>query len=119
MVETLDELTYDYEEDGVLVRKQLDRTVLTQGGWATVMFLFQEIDRKSGRFRPPKMSIVRFKKTRGSYRKHSSFNISTESQARQIAAVFESWYPKIARVTAELAASGSDLEDDDAIDDEA
>jgi hypothetical protein len=118
MVETLDELTYDYEEDGVLVRKQLDRTVLTQGGWATVMFLFQELDRKTERFRPPKMSIVRFKKTRGSYRKHSSFNVSNENQARQIAAVFESWYPKIAEVSAELSASGSDTDDDDAADDE-
>jgi hypothetical protein len=114
-VETLDELTYDYEEDGVLVRKQLDRTVLTQGGWATMMFLFQELDRKSGRFRPPKMSIVRFKKARGGYRKHSSFNISNEQQARQIAAVFESWYPKIQAAT---EASGGEAEDDDARDDD-
>ena len=113
MAETLDELTYDYEEDGVLVRKQLDRTVLTKGGWATMMFLFQELDRKSGRFRPPKMAIVRFKKARGSYRKHSSFNISNEQQARQIAAVFESWYPKISEVT-----GGADAEDDEAPDDD-
>jgi hypothetical protein len=28
MSETLDELTYDYEDDGVLVRKQLDRVIL-------------------------------------------------------------------------------------------
>ena len=119
MAETLDELTYDYEEDGVLVRKQLDRTVLTKGGWATMMFLFQELDRKSGRFRPPKMAIVRFKKARGSYRKHSSFNISNEQQARQIAAVFESWYPKIAKVNEEVtASSGADAEDDDAPDDD-
>ena len=118
MVETLDELTYDYEEDGVLVRKQLDRTVLTQGGWATMMFLFQELDRKSGRFRPPKMAIVRFKKARGSYRKHSSFNISNEQQARQIAAVFESWYPKIAKVTAEVTEARGDGEEDDAPDDD-
>jgi hypothetical protein len=96
MAETLDELTYNYEEDGTLVRKELDRAVLTKGGWATMMFLFQELDRKSGKFRAPKMAIVRFKKNKGSYRKQSSFNISNEKQARQIVGVFEEWYPKIA-----------------------
>ena len=74
--------------------------VLSKGGWATMMFLFQELDRKSGRFRAPKMAIVRFKKSRGSYRKQSSFNISNEKQARQIATVFEGWYPKIALAVA-------------------
>ena len=95
MAETLEELTYDYEEDGTLVRKEIDRVVLTKGGWATMMFLFQELDRNSGKFRAPKMAIVRFKKSKGVYRKQSSFNISSEKQARQIAEVFEQWYPKI------------------------
>jgi hypothetical protein len=96
MAETLDELTYDYEEDGTLVRKQLDKAVLAKGAWATVMFLFQELDKKSGLYRAPKMSIVRFKKFHGTYRKQSGFNISNEKQARQIATVFEQWYPKMA-----------------------
>ena len=110
MAETLDELTYDYEEEGTLVRKELDRMVLTKGGWATMMFLFQELDRKSGKFRPPKMAIVRFKKSKGSYRKQSSFNISNEKQARQIAEVFEQWYPKMA--AAMTAADGESSDDE-------
>ena len=97
MAETLEELTYDYEDEGTLVRKELDRAVLTKGSWATIMFLFQELDRAKGKFRPPKMAIVRFKKAKGSYRKQSSFNISNEKQARQIAEVFERWYPKMAK----------------------
>jgi hypothetical protein len=122
MAETLDDLTYDYEDEGVLVRKQLDRAVLTKGSWATVMFLFQELDRAKGKFRPPKMAIVRFKKAKGSYRKQSSFNISNEKQARQITEVFEGWYPKIGELTAALAAesgeSGDGDDDDDAGSDE-
>ncbi|HEX2657054.1 MAG TPA: hypothetical protein VHU40_02225 [Polyangia bacterium] len=114
MAETLDELTYDYEDDGVLVRKQLDRTVLAKGGWAILMFLFQELDRKSGRYRAPKMAIIRLRKSRGSYRKQSSFTISSETQARQIASVFESWYPKMA---AETARAGGEAEEDDGPDD--
>jgi hypothetical protein len=120
MAETLEDLTYDYEDEGVLVRKQIDRAILSKGGWATVMFLFQELDRATGKFRSPKMAIVRFKKAKGSYRKQSSFNISNEKQARQITEVFEGWYPKINELTSELAAGAAesgesgDGDDDDA-----
>jgi len=116
MAETLEDLTYDYEDEGVLVRKQLDRAILTKGTWATVMFLFQELDRAKGKFRAPKMAIVRFKKAKGSYRKQSSFNISNEKQARQVTEVFERWYPKITEATAELGEAEGD--DDDASSDE-
>jgi hypothetical protein len=98
MAETLDELTYDYEDEGVLVRKQLDKIVLTKGSWATLMFLYQELDKASGTFRAPKIAIVRFKKFKGAYRKQSSFNVSSEKQARQITEVFEQWYPKMSTV---------------------
>ncbi len=96
MAETLDELTYNYEDEGVLVRKELEKEVLTKGAWATLMFLYQELDKAKGQFRAPKMAIVRFKKFRGAYRKQSSFNVSSEKQARQITEVFEKWYPKMA-----------------------
>ena len=112
MPDTLEELTYDYEDEGVLVRKQIDRAVLTKGSWATVMFLFQELDRAKGKFRPPKMAIVRFKKAKGSYRKQSSFNISNEKQARQIAEVFERWYPKMEQLQEELRDQAVEAEGD-------
>jgi hypothetical protein len=113
MAETLDELTYDYEDEGVMVRKQLDKVVLTKGAWATLMFLYQELDRASGKFRAPKIAIVRFKKFKGAYRKQSSFNVSSEKQARQITSVFEGWYAKMAssedaEAPEEEAATGGD-----------
>jgi hypothetical protein len=37
---------------------------------------------------------VRFKKSGGVYRKQSSFNISSEKQARLIVEVIEKWYGK-------------------------
>jgi hypothetical protein len=100
MAETLEELTYNYEDSGVLVRKELDKVVLTKGSWATIMFLYQELEKASGKFRAPKIAIVRFKKWKGSYRKQSSFNVSNEKQARQITEVFEGWYPKMGAATA-------------------
>lgn len=108
MAETLDELTYDFEDEGALVRKQLDKVVLSKGSWATIMFLYQELDRQSGKYRAPKMAIVRFKKWKGAYRKQSSFNVSNEKQARQIMEVFEGWFPKIREATGGGAEGGDD-----------
>ena len=92
MAESIEELSYDYEEDGKLVRKELERHVLSKGSWATVMFLYQELDRKSESWRAPKVAIVRYKKWNGVYRKQSGFNISSEKQARQIVEAIEKWY---------------------------
>jgi hypothetical protein len=64
------------------------------------------------------MAIVRFKKWKGSYRKQSSFNVSSEKQARQITDVFESWYPKIAASAAASPAGGDDPADDESGDSE-
>jgi hypothetical protein len=102
MAETLDEVTYDYEEDGTLVRKEIERVVLTQGAWPTMMVLFQELDRKTGKFRSPKIAIVKFQKSRGGYRRLSSFNITDEEQARRMMTVLEDWCPRL-HTTAEDA----------------
>lgn len=108
MSEALDELSYDYEEDGVLLRQQVEKVVLTKGSWATVMFLYQELDKAHGTFRAPKIAIVRFKKWKGAYRKQSSFNVSSEKQARQITAVFERWYPKMIAAQGDEPGEASD-----------
>lgn len=92
MAESLEELTYDWEEEGQLVRKEINREVLTKGSWATVMFQYQELDRESGQYRDPKVAIVRYRKTGGNYRKQSSFNISSAKQAKQIIEVLNKWY---------------------------
>lgn len=112
MAETIEELSYNYEDEGVLVRKELDKVVLTRGSWATVMFLYQELDKATSKFRAPKMAIVRFKKFKGSYRKQSSFNVSSEKQARQITEVFESWYPKMEAASAAEASSDDEPSDE-------
>ena len=108
MAETIDEITYDYEDEGVLVRKQLDKVVLTKGSWSTLMFLYQELDKATGGFRAPKIAIVRFKKFKGSYRKQSSFNVSSEKQARQITEVFEGWYAKMGEAALATGATETD-----------
>ena len=95
MAETIAEVSYNYEDEGKLVRKEIKKEILTKGAWATVMFLYQELDRKTEQWGPPKVSIVRFKKSGGVYRKQSSFNLSSEKQARQIVEVIEKWYAEV------------------------
>jgi hypothetical protein len=92
MAETIDEITYDYEEDGRQVRREVQREILSKGAWSTIMFLYEELDRKTEEWRPPKVAIVRYKKWNGQYRKQSSFNISSEKQARQIITALENWF---------------------------
>ncbi len=88
----LDELTINYEEEGRLVRKELERVFLSRGAWATVLFRYQELDPKTELYRDPKAMIVRFRKVKGVYRKQTSFNFSSPKQALAIADVLRQWF---------------------------
>lgn len=103
MAESIDEISYDYEDDGRLVRRELKRSVLSKGAWSTIMFLYQELDRQKNEWRAPKIAIVRYKKFNGVYRKQSGFNISSEKQARQIVGAIETWYEDGATYETEAA----------------
>ena len=39
---TVEDLTVNYEENGQLIVKELDKVVLTKGAWATLMFRYQQ-----------------------------------------------------------------------------
>lgn len=92
MAETIDELTIQYEEDGQVLRKQLDKDVLTKGSWTTIMFLYQDLDRKTGDFGPQKVSIRRYQKREGTYLQRSKFEISSPAQARAVRDRIQTWF---------------------------
>ena len=91
MAETVDELTIEYLEDGKMTVKQLDKVVLTKGAWATLMYKYQDLDRKKDEFGPVKYSIRRYQKRNGQYQPKSKFNISSKDQATKIIAALENW----------------------------
>ena len=62
MTSHVDDLTMDYTEEGVLVVKELDKAVLTRGAWATVVFKYQEWDRRKEDYGPVRFSIRRYRK---------------------------------------------------------
>ncbi len=94
MAESVDELSVNYEEGGVLLCRQLDKYVLSKGAWATVMFLYQDLNRQSGEYGPEKVTIRRFQKRDGTYIPRSKFNISSLDQGRKIASTLQDWIEK-------------------------
>ncbi len=41
MTTTAEELTINYEEEGVLLVKELDKVILSKGAWTTILFRYQ------------------------------------------------------------------------------
>lgn len=91
MSESVDDLTIQYEEEGQIVVKQIKKHVLTKGAWATLMFLYQDLDRKTGEYGKEKISIRRYRKMQDKYRQQSKFNISSPEQAKAICATIQEW----------------------------
>ncbi|MFA6111301.1 MAG: hypothetical protein WDA75_21295 [Candidatus Latescibacterota bacterium] len=94
MAETIDELTINYEEDGKVLRRELAKEVLSKGSWTTIMYLYQDLDRKTGEFGPPRISIRRYQKREGSYLPRSKFEISSSAQAWAICRKIQEWLPE-------------------------
>lgn len=91
MAETIDELTVEYTEDGVVTTKELDKVVLTKGAWSTILFRYQDWDRKKEEYGPEKYTIRRYQKRNGEYRQQSKFNISSRDQAKQLIDALQTW----------------------------
>lgn len=81
----------NYEEDGVLIVKETGKEVLSKGAWATILYRYNDIDRKTGEYGKDKYSIRRYQKQQGEYRQKSKFNISSADQAKKIIAALSSW----------------------------
>ena len=94
MTAVIDEITIDWKDDtGQQLVKQVRKEVLTSGAWSTVMFMYQELDKKTGDFGPKKIRIARYKKRGGKFMPQSKFNISSAKQAKQILEVIQNWLP--------------------------
>ena len=91
MATTVDEITINFEEDGLLLCKEVTKEILTKGTWATIMFKYQDLDKASGEYKAPKISIRRYQKRNGEYKQKSKFNISSIAQAKKVLEVLSKW----------------------------
>jgi hypothetical protein len=95
MFSDIDEITINYEEEGLLLVKELDKEFLTRGAWTTILFRYQEYDRSSGDYGPEKYTIRRYQKRNGQYQAKSKFNISSSDQAQKIIDTLGRWLEPI------------------------
>jgi hypothetical protein len=91
MNEMVEDLTIEYEENGMVVIKEVDKVILSKGAWATVLFRYQQWDPKKEDYGPDRYTIRRYRKLRGEYVQQSKFNISSQDQARKIVDALNGW----------------------------
>lgn len=94
MADEANDLTINYEEEGVLVVKELDKEVLSKGAWTTILYRYQDLDRATGAYGQDKYSIRRYQKQKGQFVPKSKFNISSAAQAEKIVEILSRWLRK-------------------------
>lgn len=92
MANDIDDLTIQYEEDGQVLVKELEKVVVSRGAWSTVLFRFQELDKKTGDYGPPKAALRRYQKRGGVLLKKDSVNV-TPKMAPVILSTLRQWFP--------------------------
>ena len=91
MASDVNDITIAYEEDGVLLVKEIDKEILSKGAWATLIFRYQQWDRRKNEYGPESYSIRRYQKVHGEYMQKSKFNISSKAQAEKIVEALQKW----------------------------
>jgi len=92
MASNVDDLTIEYEEDGVVVVKVLDKIILSRkGAWATILFRYQQWENAKGAYSADKYSIRRYRKADDEYSQKAKFNISSKDQALKIIEALQTW----------------------------
>ena len=91
MASKVEDLTIDYEEEGVLVVKELDKVILSKGSWATVLYKYQQWDKAKNGYGQDRYSIRRYRKMDDEYRQQTKFNISSRDQALKIIDALQKW----------------------------
>jgi len=88
---TVDEISINYEEEGVQLVKELDKKILTKGAWSTIIFKYQDWDKSKQEYGPIRFTIRRYQKRSDQYMQKSKFNISSVDQAQKVIEALQGW----------------------------
>ncbi len=91
MAADVEDLSVDYTDGDIQTVKQLDKEILTRGAWATVIYRYQDWDRRKEEYSADRFTIRRYQKRNGEYQQKSKFNISSPDQAIKIIAALQQW----------------------------
>lgn len=89
VIAELDDVQYDLEVDGELVRRQLARKIWEDRGWATVAVQFQE-RAADGTWKEPKVALLRFRKLHDAWTKQAAITLPLD-EAQALAATLAGW----------------------------
>jgi hypothetical protein len=91
MASDVNNITIQYEEDGVVLVKEIDKEILSKGSWATLIFRYQQWDKRKNEYGPDSYAIRRYQKVHGEYMQKSKFTISSSKQAEKLVEVLQRW----------------------------
>ncbi len=91
MADNIDDISITYEEDGLVLVKELDKAILSKGAWTTIVFHYQNWDRTKEEYGKDMFTIRRYQKRQGEYIPKSKFNISSIDQAKKIITALQEW----------------------------
>ncbi|MDI6793066.1 MAG: hypothetical protein QME81_09395 [bacterium] len=91
MASNINDITINYEQDGVLMVKELDKVILSKGAWTTIIFKYQQWEPKKEGYGPNRFTIRRYRKMNNEYSQQSKFNISSNDQAIKIIDALKEW----------------------------
>ena len=94
MASDVNDITMDYEEDGILIVKELDKEILSKGAWTTILFRYQQWDKVKKEYKDDSYAIRRYQKVNGEYMQKSKFNITNSKQADKIVTALQGWMKK-------------------------
>ena len=91
MAADVNDITIQYEEDGVVLVKEIDKEILSKGLWTTILFRYQQWDKRKKEYGGDSYAIRRYQKVHGDYQQKSKFVISSSKQAKMIVETLEKW----------------------------
>jgi two-component SAPR family response regulator len=91
LIHDLDEISLDVEEQGVLLKKQIAKSIIAKGSWPVAVFLYRELDEKKKDYGTLKTGIYKFRKIQDSYRIQGKINLPSFDDAVELAKVILKW----------------------------
>ncbi len=91
MSNTVEDITIHYEEEDLVLVKELDKVILSKGAWTTILFRYQNWNKTKEEYGKEMYTIRRYQKRQGDYIPKSKFNISSAEQAKKIIEALNQW----------------------------
>ncbi len=92
MIDTVEAITINYEDNGVLVIKEIDKEIISKkGSWVTALFRYQDWNEKKQEYSIDKYAIRRYQKKNGEYRCQAKFSLTDSEQAKQLVSTLGNW----------------------------